>query len=294
MKKFVLLCLIFPCLAAGANEMTEDYFDIASSYAVFGQYKEAITYIDKILQIEPQNSKIQDVKAVLTRITNPATKSYLTTTDKNIKEAQNFKKQGNSSKQIDTLSNAQNDFWSLYSLAEFYRDTGDFQNAIFYYQKASALKPAYSQSYLGLAIAYKEIRDYTKSLDAINKYLTYNKESDIAFAVRAETNLHLNNITEAEKDIKQALEIEENISYLLIEAKILYAKGDYEEAREKFQLLSKNIQTSEVYKYLGLCDYSLNSLSSALLNIDKAIILSNEDKELNDKYNEIKSMLDKQ
>ena len=101
-------------------------------------------------------------------------------------------------------------------------------------------------------------------------------------------------MTEAEEDIQKALNIEENIAYLLIEAKILYYKGDYDNAKEKLNLLSRNVQTSEVYKYIGLCDYAQNNLPSALLNIDKAIILSDDDKTLNSTYNEIKSILDKQ
>lgn len=294
MKKILLLCLIFPCMAVSANEITEDYFDIAANYATYGQYKEALVYIDKILQIEPSNNDVLDIKAVLTRITNPAVKSYLTTTDKTIREAQNYKKQGEKSKQIDTLTNAPNDYWAVFSLAQYYYGKGDLQNAILYYQKASVLKPDFSQSYLGLALAYNTIKEYSNALNAINKYITYNKESDIAYALRAEVYMNLNNLTEAEKDIKHALEIEENISYLLTEAKIYYAKGNFEEAKEKFDLLSKNVQTSEVYKYMGLCDYSLNNLPGALLNIDKAIILSNEDKDLNEKYNEIKTTLDKQ
>lgn len=294
MKKFLLLCLIFPCMSVFASEITEDYFDIASNYAIYGQYDNALVYINKILQEEPLNNEAQDVKAVLLRTINPNSKSYLTTTNKNIREAKNYKLQGDNVKQIETLSNITNDYWSLYSLAQYYFDIEDYQNAILYYQKSSLLKPDFSQSYLGLAFSYDKTKDYDNALKMVNKYLTYNKESDIAFALRAEINMQLNNLSDAEKDIKQALEIEENLSYLLIEAKIYYAKGDYNTAWEKFNFLSKNIQTSEVYKYLGLCDYALNNLPSALLNIDKAIILSNEDKDLNKKYNEIKTALDKQ
>ena len=128
----------------------------------------------------------------------------------------------------------------------------------------------------------------------LNKYLGYNKNSDIAYALRAEANMNLNYLAEAEDDIKQALDIEENIAYLLIEAKILYYKGNYDTAREKLNILSRNIQTSEVYKLLGLCDYAQNNYGSALLNIDKAIILSDDDKSLNSTYNNIKLILDKQ
>lgn len=294
MKKFILLCLIFPCLAVYANEVTEDYFDIASDYATYGKYSDAMIYVDKILQIEPNNADAKDLKNTLIRVTNPNAKSYLTYNDKTIQQAQQYKKQGERNKQISTLASATNDFWSIFLLAQYYRDNGDYNNAISYFQKATNLKPDYSQNYLGLAQCYSEMGDYKNAVNNLNKYIGYNQNSDIAYALRANANLNLNSLSEAEDDIKRALEIEENISYLLIEAKILYYKGNYDDAREKLNLLSRNIQTSEVYKYLGLCDYAQNNLTSALLNIDKAIILSDDDKELNSTYNDIKATLDKQ
>ena len=294
MKKFILLCLIFPCLAVCANEVTEDYFDIASDYATYGKYSDAMIYVDKILQIEPNNADAKDLKNTLIRVTNPNAKSYLTYNDKTIQQAHQYKKQGERNKQISTLASATNDFWSIFLLAQYYRDNGDYNNAISYFQKATNLKPDYSQNYLGLAQCYSEMGDYKNAVNNLNKYIAYNQNSDIAYALRANANLNLNSLSEAEDDIKRALEIEENISYLLIEAKILYYKGNYDDAREKLNLLSRNIQTSEVYKYLGLCDYAQNNLTSALLNIDKAIILSDDDKELNSTYNDIKATLDKQ
>lgn len=294
MKKFILLCLIFPCLAVYANEVTEDYFDIASDYATYGKYSDAMIYVDKILQIEPNNADAKDLKNTLIRVTNPNAKSYLTYNDKTIQQAQQYKKQGERNRQISTLASATNDFWSIFLLAQYYRDNGDYNNAISYFQKATNLKPDYSQNYLGLAQCYSEMGDYKNAVNNLNKYIGYNQNSDIAYALRANANLNLNSLSEAEDDIKRALEIEENISYLLIEAKILYYKGNYDDAREKLNLLSRNIQTSEVYKYLGLCDYAQNNLTSALLNIDKAIILSDDDKELNSTYNDIKATLDKQ
>ena len=294
MKKFILLCLIFPCLAVCANEVTEDYFDIASDYATYGKYSDAMIYVDKILQIEPNNADAKDLKNTLIRVTNPNAKSYLTYNDKTIQQAQQYKKQGERNRQISTLASATNDFWSIFLLAQYYRDNGDYNNAISYFQKATNLKPDYSQNYLGLAQCYSEMGDYKNTVNNLNKYIGYNQNSDIAYALRANANLNLNSLSEAEDDIKRALEIEENISYLLIEAKILYYKGNYDDAREKLNLLSRNIQTSEVYKYLGLCDYAQNNLTSALLNIDKAIILSDDDEELNSTYNDIKAILDKQ
>ncbi len=294
MKKLFLLCLIFPCIAVFSSEITEDYLDIATNYSTFGNYNEAVNYLDKIIQLEPANNDVKELKNTLLRIQKPDAKSYLTTKNKNIKEAGTYKKQGNTSKIISALNSDNSDFWAIYSLAEYYRTLKDYKNAIYTYQKASALKPDYPQCYLGLAQAYYSCKDYPNALNAINKYLTYNKNADIAYALRAQININLNNINDAENDIKKAIDIDENLSYLLIEAKIFYLKGDYDTAEEKLKILSANIQTSEVYKYLGLCDYALSNYTSALLNIDKAIILSDEDKTLDIKYNEIKSALDNQ
>lgn len=292
MKKALLLFLMFLCIPAGANELTEDYLDIATNYCTYGKYSDAIVYIDKILQIEPNNTEAKELKNTLLRIQNPQIQSYLTSTNQTLSKAFSFKKSGDRKKQLDTLTSMPNDFWANYFLAEYYREN-DLDKAIFYYQKAIELKPNYSQSYLGLAKAYLDNKQFQNAVDALNKYLTYNKNSDIAYALRADCYMNMNYLSDAYEDIKKALKIEENISYLLIEAKILYYKGDYDDAGEKLNLLSRNVQTSEVYKLIGLCEYAQKDYKNALLNLDKAIILSDDDKTLNSTYNNIKQMLDK-
>lgn len=297
MKKLILTCLIyfaFSSISVFASELTEDYFDIASEYATYGKYSDATVYVDKILQLEPNNPDAKELKNALVRVMNPNAKSYLTSFDKNYQQAENYKNQGNKSKQISQLASATSDYWSMFTLANIYKNNSDFKNAITYYQKAITLKPAFAQSYLGLAQSYYGLDDFKNAVNYVDKYLSYNPKSDIAYALRAQADMEMNYLVEAQDDIKKALDIEENISYLLIDAKIAYYRGNYDDAREKLNLLSRNVQTSEVYKYIGLCDYAQNDLPSALLNIDKAIILSDDDKDLNLKYNEIKSELDKQ
>lgn len=229
MKKLLLLLLMFPCINVFANEITEDYFDIAANYALQGNYTDALNYVNKILEIEPSNIEAQKVRYTLIRATGT-----------------------NSVKPVQT--NIQNELTD--------------------------------------AASYIEKKDFQNALNILNKYLLRSPNSDIAYALRAEVNLNLNNLSAAESDIKKAVSIEENISYLLTEAKILYYQRKYEAAKTKLNLLSRNIQTSEVFKYLGLCDYAENDYMSALLNIDKAIILSDDDKNLNSTYNEIKNVLE--
>ena len=273
MKKALLLFLMFLCIPVSANELTEDYLDIATNYCTYGKYEDAIVYINKILQIEPNNTEAKELKNTLLRIQNPEIQSYLTSVNQTLSKAFSFKKSGDRKKQLDTLSSMPNDFWANYFLAEYYREN-DLDKSIFYYQKAIELKPNYSQSYLGLAKAYLDNKQFQNAVDALNKYLTYNPNSDIAYALRADCYMNMNYLSDAYEDIKKALKIEENISYLLIEAKILYYKGDYDDAREKLNLLSRNVQTSEVYKLIGLCDYAQKDYKNALLNLDKAIILN--------------------
>ena len=293
MKKFILLILMFPMLGVCASEITEDYMDIATNYCTYGKYSDAINYIDKVLKLEPLNSEAKELKNTLLRITNPNIQSYLTSTNQILNQAQNYKNKGNRAAQMQILSSMPNDYWANYFLAELNREDNNFDNAVFYYRKAIELKPNYSQSYLGLGKTYLDNKEFQNAVDMFSKYLTYNKNSDIAYALRADAYLNMNYIIEAEEDIKKALKIEENISYLLIEAKILYYKGNYDEARQKLNILSRNVQTSEVYKYLGLCDYAQSDYRNALLNLDKAIILSDDDKELISTYNNVKMMLDK-
>ena len=53
----------------------------------------------------------------------------------------------------------------------------------------------------------------------------------------------------------------------------------------------KEVQTSDVYKYLGYSYLGLKDYNNALLNLDKAVILSDDDSELKTKYNEAKELV---
>ena len=64
MKKILLsiilglaICCNLPVLA---NEMEEDYLDIAANYCVVGDYESAMVYLDKILEINPNNKQVGD------------------------------------------------------------------------------------------------------------------------------------------------------------------------------------------------------------------------------------------
>ena len=299
MKKLLLgfFILMLSSSAIYANELTEDYFDIAVNYCIEGNYNEAYAYINKILAIEPNNNDAKNLKNTITRINDAKNLSYISNHSNQVKIATDYKNLGNKDKELETLNNAlksnSNNYWASYMLAEFYRKNNDKNNAITYYKKTLNLKPSFSQCYMDIALIYFTNKEYKSALENINKYIDINPDTDVAYALRAKINLNTNNINEAKKDIQKARQINDDISYKLIEAKITFAEHNYSLARQQFESLSKDIKTSEIYKYLGLCDYELGNWTSALLNLDKAIILSDDDKTLDLKYNEIKNKLEK-
>ncbi|MDR1167877.1 MAG: hypothetical protein LBK53_03165 [Heliobacteriaceae bacterium] len=224
MKKYLLLSVLFlSIISCRASELTDDYIDIAAGYCISGNYSEALGYLNRVLRLEPANSKAIRLKNTLERVTNPKFFTY-----------------------------------------EF--------------------NPA--KSYLGLAAKQFENKDYSGSILSVNNYLKHYPKSDFAYALRAKSRFMTADYTGAETDIAAALALNNDISYRLIEAKIAYQRGNFRSAKQKFEALAKDVQTSEIYKYIGLCDYAMKNYTGAALNFDKAIILSYDDKMLEDKYNE--------
>lgn len=290
MKKLFLIFLIFPCMCVQANELIEDYFDIASGYGLSGDYTSSASYLDKILQAEPDNSSARQLKVVLMRVSDPNQKSYLSQTNLSVQKANNSKRIGNEKDEVIALK-SENGFWQNFLLARHYSENSDSINSINFYSKAMSFQPDYSYSYLGLGAEYIKNGDYQKAVEVLNNYLSINVNSDIAYALRANAYTKLGCISQAQSDIENALKIDNNLSYLFIEAVILYDKGEYDFAREKFINLSRTMQNSQIYKYIGLCFYAQKDYANALINFDKAIILSDDDKDLIKKYNDIKLML---
>ena len=295
MKKLLLtsLLLFIPFMPALADDITEDFLDIAADYCIQGNYTEAVNYVNKAIAHEPNNTNLTAIKEGIYRIQNRNAKSYLTINNPEIKTAEEYKKSGNKTKEIEALTagvNAQNP-WATYYMAEYYRSVKQYNTALNYYDKTLALKAGFAQCYLGITLTLMEMRNYEAALNAIRYYIDRCPKSDLGYAMRAEINMYLKNYVDAEADIITALSISEDIEYKLLEAEILYYRGNYKSAKEKLTALSENFKTAELYKYLGLCDYALKDYNNALLNLNNSIILSDDDIDVKNKYNEVKNKL---
>lgn len=295
MKKFLLGGLISALLLLPvyANEMTEDYMDIAKNYSVMGDYSGAITYIDKALAIEPDNKEFRDIRSMLIRLLNVNQKSYITGSNSKLNLAMEAKKNGNKQGMLDALNQAAvgGNFWVYSFLGDYYRENKMYRQAVEAYSKAFSSQPGFSQALLAIALCNLEAGNYDAVIPPITRFLYYNQQEDFGYFIRAKAYMGMSQFNDAETEINTAIALNDDIEYEFLHGIILYNKGSYAKAKNILEALSGDIQTSDIYKYIGLCYYGLKDYNNALLNLDKAIILSDDDKSLLLKYNEVKSTL---
>lgn len=299
MKK-LLLSIVFTSvicfnLPVFSNEIEEDYFDMAASYSAEGDYASAMQYLDNILRINPSNTQAQDLKRGLTHVMSKDNKTFVSSVNPMVKQAEEYRKIGDEDKELSSLlqgTQSNNAYLAHYYLGNFYRRNHQYSKAIDAFNSSVSARPNFAQSYLAQAIVLNEIGEYNSAINPIDKYLTFNPKDDLAYAIKSRAEFSLGRLDEAKADNDKAIELNDCPEYQFDRAKILYKYGNYEESKKIFNSLLQDIQTSKIYEYMGLCDYAAGNYTSALSNIDKAIILSDDDEYLENKYNEIKKILE--
>lgn len=290
MKKLLIISLIFLGCSVYANEMTEDYFDMATNYCIQGNYREAINYLDKILLIEPNNKNILDLRNGLRLIIQGKNDSFILSKSASVKASVNAKRNGNKQEELSSLTSS-SDYWGYYFLAEYYKQNKDYNNAITYFVKSVNAKPTLVQCYIEIAICYYENGKYSEAITYLNQYLKANSQDDFAYFLKAKCEANLGNNETALSDIMTAQAIEDAIDYRFLEGKILFNMQRYQQALDKLTPLISEINTAEIYKYIGLSQAELGEKADAVINLERSIILSDDDKTVNSKYNELKTGL---
>ena len=286
-----LFFFVIFCFPVAASELTEDYFDMATNYVIQGNYVEAVSFLDKILVYEPQNSNVADLKRGLEQILKGRNFSFVLSKSNSVKQAVEAKKNGNMSEELSILA-AGKDYWAYYFFFFFYRNRGSYTQAVDYFIKSVNAKPDFVQCYLQIALCYFEAKNYTQSITYLNQYLKINQQDDFAYALRARCEAALDNTNDALSDVITAIALENSLEHRFLEAKILYNMRRYAQACEKLEKLAEEIQTSEVYKLLGYCQAELGRNSDAIINLEKAmLLLFEDDKNLSAKYNELKAKI---
>ena len=299
MKKLLVLLIsgfmVMVSMPAIADEIEDDYIDMAASYCISGDYSTAMSYLDKLLRINPDNKKVLDLKKGLTHIISRDKKSFISAVNPFVKEAQEYKRLGNEQMEYTSLANGtqgENAYLAYYYLGNFFRDRNNYEKAIDAFNSAVSSKPGFAQGYLALGITQYDMGRYNSALNPIDKYLTFNPDDDLAYAIKSRIEFQLGLLTESKTDNDKAISLNDCPEYQFDRAKILFKNRQFKEAKDLFTKILPSIQTSKIYEYMGYCDLELGDYVSALNNIDKALILSNDDEYLENKYNEIKQLLE--
>ena len=299
MKKIFLYCLIFASIVlpqAYADEMAEDYMDIARSYAVKGDYSGATAYFNRVLGIEPNNQEVKDNIKMLQRFVSPVKKSYAARVSAALDNAMNSKKNGDMTGTLNYIKSASQGSGFLYYnfLGEYYKETKQYHMAIAAFNQALQANPDFTQAHLAVALCHYEMGDYEGVIPPVTRFIYYNQQEDFGYALRAKAYMRMGRFNDAEPEIVTALALNDDIEYKFLKGIILCNKNQYRQAIETLEPLTETLQTSEIYKYIGYAYYGLQDYNNALLNLDKAIILCDDDKELISKYNEVKTKLNTQ
>lgn len=300
MKKFILslfilalvLCTAVPVFA---DDLEEDYLDIAANYCVIGDYNSALVYLDKILERNPNSKQASDLKMGLLHVISNDKKTYITSINPGIKQAMEYKQVGNERMEYETLlaaTKGNNSYLAYYFLGNYFRDKNDYMKALDAYNSSVSAKPDFAQAYLSTAITLFDVGRYEAVINPIDKYLTFDSKDDLAYAIKSRAEFELGQLDAAKADNETAIRINNCPEYQFDKAKILYKLGNYQLAKTLFKELLPYIQTSKIYEYMGYCDLEMKDYMSALMNIDKALILSDDDLYLENKYNEIKNLLE--
>lgn len=292
MKKILLIGLLFISLSAYSNEIVEDYFDIASNFVGVGNYQQAIVYLNKILTIESNNKNIIDLKNALMQINKGVNNSFITQKSPSVRKALLAKKNGDKTLQLESLTSG-NDYWAYYYLGEYYQQNRKYQSAIDAFTKTLNSKSSLSHCYLKIAQCYFELKNYNQTIMYINQYLKYMPRDDYAYYLRAYAYNNLNSFDLALNDIKTATAINNSCENKYLQGIIFFNMKHYQQAKNKLSSIEKDIQTAEIYKYIGLCEYELENFAEALIYFEKSLLLSDDDINLKNKYNELKIRMNK-
>lgn len=97
-----------------------------------------------------------------------------------------------------------------------------------------------SNGFNNLGVAYFEIGEYEKAIDALNKAIELNSSNDIAYINRAELNKKWNKLKESEYDYTKAIELNsKNATYFRCRAYLRKENGDLQNSLIDFKSANK-------------------------------------------------------
>ena len=173
----------------------------------------------------------------------------------------------------------------LGNIGRHYLKDGDYEKAVWEYQKALGMNPKLVAAYNGIGIAYTMLEKYEEAVAAQQKALELQPDFakahaglGLAYLRQHETKLALTHYRQAVALDPQFLEARQKIAIILLN------DGRYAEATDAYLTIVRlNPDDAEAYHNLGLCyahraregdDTSENLTTAALVAFEKAVALS--------------------
>lgn len=148
-----------------ANELADDYFDIATNYFSAHNYTKSLEYLDDITKIEPHNIKANELRLKIQPVCPPVVVAKPAVTDEIVLSTEPVAKvetiEQKAPENFVVLNVPQADVEKMDYNSDYYNTMGqefykkkDLDTAIEYFYKSINLNPKNSQAYNNLAMCY--------------------------------------------------------------------------------------------------------------------------------------------
>lgn len=298
MKRILLSCALLSImtLSCPANDMTDDYYDIAQNYYKDGDVAKALEYINQILEIEKNNVQALGFKI---KLTPPTGSKKLPDIEKPLvfevpyvptgnAQSDTYYQQGFScykSKDYQAAQEAlkasiqakQDNFRAYNTLGLVYWAQNNLDDAKSAFTKANSINKTYTIPLDNLAQIYKQTGDSERCLATLLKAQSLNGNDFCTCVLLGDYYKNVNDYEGALRSYREAMKI--NPSYNLVYLKIAKIKSDnLDFAGSNATLnyyLGKNPKDDYAYYLMSKNYVYMNDFNKAKESIYKAISLCN-------------------
>jgi tetratricopeptide (TPR) repeat protein len=163
-----------------------------------------------------------------------------------------------------------------YNLGNIYKDNGQPDKALIYFQKSLVLDPNNADAYNNQGIIYKEKKQYTEAINCFKSAIQLNPDQVASYYNMGVIYRVKKQLDEAIFCFQKALQLNPNIVAIHYNLGItLQEKGQLDDAIAHFQkALQINPNFAEAYYHFGIVLYDLGELDEAVRKFQKAVQIS--------------------
>lgn len=314
MRKGILFCVLVLfvlqlAVTVNANELTDDYFDIATNYFNSNNYAKAIEYLDLILAIEPKNVSAktlrdrisppaideavatQQTAKVLSTAPNPEavtivevpkanTEEIVYNSDYYCNKGQEFYNKKDFDSAVEYFHKSvmlnKNNAQAYNNLAMAYWCKNNQEAAIKFFKKAHSINKCYTQPLVNLSNLYKQAGDVKKQLEYLRKAICLNQNDYLAYYWLADYYKSINAYPQAISNYSEVIKINPKFPQAYLSLAMCYFET--EEFNLSISVLNQYREfypdSDFAYSLMAKSSLALSQYDDAKAYIGKAIALN--------------------